>query len=306
MENFNPLEDAIALNEALTPPNNMNSLIKIIAHRSNNQRQEILKEYFKKYKKSLNDDLKSELNGNFKEICISLFYTPVDFDCYQLHEAMKGLGTDEDTLIEILSTRSNERIKEINIRYIELFNTKLKKDIEKDTSGNFRKLLLKLLEGNRSNNNTPIVEDCKDSAKRLYNVALFKKECIYDTFIYIFTKHSREELSLISKFYYEYYFKTLFELIDSLFSGDFKKTLKTMIYALLNPSEYFANRLHEALKGLRTKDNILIRVLVSRDEIDIERIKKYYKQIYKKDLYNVVMEGFNGNYKNLLLELIGN
>ena len=169
----------------------------------------------------------------------------------------------------------------------------------------FRKLLLKLLDADRSVNSIPNNEDCKDCAKRLYNAALLKKESLYDTFIYIFTSKSREELALISKIYYEYYFKTFFELIDSLFSGDFKKTLKTMIYALLNPSEYFANRIHDAIKGLGTNDTLLIRVLITRDEIDLERIKRYYKQLYKKDFYNAVKDDVSGDYQNLLLELIG-
>lgn len=52
------------------------------------------------------------------------------------------------------------------------------------------------------------------------------------------------------------------------------------------------------------KDNILIRILVSRNEIDLERIKLYYKQIYKTDLYSDVGENISGEYRNLLLALI--
>ena len=121
----------------------------------------------------------------------------------------------------------------------------------------------------------------------------------------MFTQKSREELALIAKIYYQWYSKTLFEAIESLFSGDSKKVLKAIIYALLSPSEYFAYRIHKAVKGLGTNDTILIRVLVSRDEIDIERIKRYYKQLYGKDLYTTIKDDISGDYKALLLELIG-
>ena len=77
----------------------MNSLIKIVAHRSNEQRQEILRAYFNKYQRRLTDDLRNELSGNFREAVIALFFSPIDYDCYQLYSAMKGLGTNEDTLI---------------------------------------------------------------------------------------------------------------------------------------------------------------------------------------------------------------
>jgi hypothetical protein len=42
---------------------------------------------------------------------------PVELDCFELKQAVKGLGTDEETLIEILASRSNERIKAINETY---------------------------------------------------------------------------------------------------------------------------------------------------------------------------------------------
>jgi hypothetical protein len=42
---------------------------------------------------------------------------PVELDCFELKQATKGLGTDEESLIEILASRSNERIKAINDQY---------------------------------------------------------------------------------------------------------------------------------------------------------------------------------------------
>ena len=283
----------------------MNKLINIVAHRSNSQRQVILNEYYEYFKKNLLDELKSELSGNFKETVISLFYTPVDFDCYHLDKAMKRLGTNEDTLIEILASRSNERIKEIKKRYKEIYNRDLVKDVEKDTSGTFRKILKRLLDGCRPNNYAN-EQECNESAQRLYIAALNKKESLNDTFIYMFTEKSREEIALIAKIYYKWYSQTLFELIESLFSGDFKRILKAIIYSLLSPSEYFAYRIHKAMKGIGTKDTILIRVLVSRDEIDIERIKRYYRQLYDKSLYDTVKNETSGDYQKILLELIGN
>ena len=305
ISDFNPKEDAININIAITKPKDMNKLINIVAHRSNNQRQIILNEYYEYFKKNLLDELKSELNGNFKETVFSLFLTPVDFDCYHLDKAMKRLGTNEDTLIEILSSRSNERIKEIKKRYKEKYNRDLVKDVEKDTSGSFRKILKRLLDGCRPNNYAN-EQECNESAQRLYTAALKKKESLSDTFIYMFTEKSREEIAMIAQIYFKWYSKTLFELIESLFSGDFKRILKAIIYSLLSPSEYFAYRIHKAVKGIGTKDTILIRVLVSRDEIDIERIKRYYKQLYDKSLYDTVKNETSGDYQKILLELIGN
>ena len=303
---FDPLQDSLDIKKAITKPRNMNNLIQIVAHRSNEQRQEILRAYFNKFQKQLTDDLRCELGGNFRDAVIALFFTPVDYDCYQLYMAMKGLGTNEDTIIEILATRSSQRINQIKQRYPEMFKNKnLEEDIKNDTSGFFRVILLKLLQGNRNNNPYPDEQDCNNCAIALYNASKLKKEQLQETYVNMLTQKSRQELALISKIYYQWYSKTLFEAIESLFSGDSRKVLKAIIYALLSPSEYFAYRINKAVKGFGTNDTILIRVLVSRDEIDIERIKRYYKQLYKKDLYKEVEDDVSGDYRNLLLELIG-
>ena len=303
---FNPSNDAMVIRQCISKPKNMPGLINIVAHRSNEQRQYISQEYFRQFKKSLYDDLKSELSGNFEDAVIALFYTPEDYDCYQLRKAMKGLGTNEDTLIEILATRSNERINRIKQRYSEMYNRNLVADVESDTSGFFREILKKLLEANRPNNPYPDEQECSRNAKELYDAGVQKKGKEQLTYLYILTQKSREELAMISKIYYKWYSKTLFQEIESLFSGDARRVLKAIVYALLSPSEYFAYRIHKAIKGLGTNDTILIRVLVSRDEIDINRIKRYYKQLYQKELYEAVKEDVSGDYRTLLLELIGN
>ena len=303
---FNPSNDAMIIRQCISKPKNMAGLINIVAHRSNEQRQYISQEYFRQFKKSLYDDLKSELSGNFEDAVIALFYTPEDYDCYQLRKAMKGLGTNEDTLIEILATRSNERINRIKQRYNEMYNRNLVADVDSDTSGFFRDILKKLLEANRPNNPYPDEQECSRNAKELYDAGIQRKGKEQLTYLYILTQKSREELAMISKIYYKWYSKTLFQEIESLFSGDARRVLKAIVYALLSPSEYFAYRIHKAIKGLGTNDTILIRVLVSRDEIDINRIKRYYKQLYQKELYEAVKEDVSGDYRTLLLELIGN
>ena len=304
-QNYDPLEDAVAIRHALSKSKNMNELIQIIAHRSNLHRQKILQAYFNKYQKKLHDEFKNELTGNFQEAVISLFFTPIDFDCYHLYKATKGFGTNEDTLIEIIASRSNEELIKIKQRYPELYGKDLVKLIENETSGFFRKILLKLLEANRPNNPYPDERQCGESAKRLFDASEKKKDVWQETFLYMFTQKSREELTLISQIYYKWYSKTLFEVIESLFSGDTKRAFKAIVYSLISPSEYFAYRIHKAIKGLGTNDTILIRVVVSRDEVDIFRIKRYFKQLYQKDMYDAIKDDVSGDYKNLLLELIG-
>ncbi len=62
-------------------------------------------------------DLDSDTSSNFREVLRRLMMNPVELDCFELNKAVKGAGTNEETLIEILASRSNERIRLINERY---------------------------------------------------------------------------------------------------------------------------------------------------------------------------------------------
>ena len=53
-------------------------------------------------------DLHSELGGHFRTAVLALMETKAVYDAQCLRNAMKGLGTDESVLIEILCTRTNQ------------------------------------------------------------------------------------------------------------------------------------------------------------------------------------------------------
>ena len=82
-----------------------------------------------------------------------------------------------------------------------------------------------------------------------------------------------------------------------------KKALRTIVYAIISPSEYFATRVKEAIKGFGTNDSLLMRILITRDEIDMKNIKQYYKQLYKKDMVEDIKSDIGGDYKKLMVEL---
>lgn len=63
------------------------------------------------------DDLKSELTGNFENVILGLMKPTHDYLASELKRAIRGLGTDEDVLIEILCTRTNQEIWSINEAY---------------------------------------------------------------------------------------------------------------------------------------------------------------------------------------------
>ena len=86
--------------------------------------------------------MKSELGGNFESVIIGLMMPTAAYCAKQLHKAMKGLGTDEDALVEILCTRNHEEVLQIAAAYQEAYGNTLQADIQGETSGPFRRLLV--------------------------------------------------------------------------------------------------------------------------------------------------------------------
>lgn len=56
-------------------------------------------------------DLHSELSGDFLKLVRALMTPTHEFLADELHKATRGMGTNENTLVEILCTRSNAEIK---------------------------------------------------------------------------------------------------------------------------------------------------------------------------------------------------
>ena len=296
--------DAEELKCLINSKKEFDKIIKLLTSRTNSQRQKIKEAYNTIYNRDLIKDFQKALSGHFEDVVIALFYTPVDYDCFQLRKAMKGLGTDEDALIEIICTRPPNIIEKIKIRYSEMYpGRSLIKDIEGDTSGNFRKLLKSLLTANRDMSTQPDIEECKKCAKMLYEAGEKRFGTDEDTFIKIFTEKSPSEFTFIAQLYYKLTKHTLLQAVENEFSFDSKKCLIAIIYGILSPSEYFAKMINKAIKGLGTDNTTLIRILVTRHEIDMTQIKQYYRQTYNKEMIEDIKGDTSGNYRKILVQL---
>ena len=302
---FEPKVEVDKLHKALKAGGiDKGAIIEISTTHTNSQRLQIRESYKSVYGVDLIDSFKSELSGHFKDTLISLYYHPIDYDCLSLRSAMKGLGTDEDTLIEIIATRPNYILKKILEKYPQLTEGRdLISDVKGDTSGAFRRLLVSLLQEQRSVNINPNLEECKKIANELYEAGEKKWGTDDSVFNRVFATKSPIEISYISRAYHKLTGRTILQAINNEFSGDMKKLLIAIVYAVISPSEFFATKVNKAVKGLGTNDKLLIRILVTRCEIDMPYIKQYYKQLYKKDMVEDIKGDTSGDYRNLLVKL---
>ena len=302
--NFNPEKDCEILRKAMKGlGTDEDTIIKLVCNRTNHERQEIVKYYATAYGKDLIKELKSELGGKLEDVVLGMFQTPAEYDATCLYKAMKGIGTDESVLIEIIGTRVNWQIKQIKEAFTKLYKKDLIKWVDSETSGAFKKLLISLLQGNRSENQNPDPSMMANDAQALYRAGAGRWGTDEAMFNKIFALRSAAEIRMISQYYEQQSGKSLLKAVDSEFSGDIKTLLYTIVQGLLNPSEYFATRIHSAVSGLGTNDKKLMRVLISRDEIDMPQIKAEYRRLYGRDMMGDIRSDTSGDYKKILHEL---
>ena len=301
---FDVLEDTKKLIDFIKGKNkDDNALIKLVISKTNKERLQMKDEYNSTQNSDLIEDLKSAYSGHFKDVLVGLFYSPLDYDCYQIRKAVKGLGTDEEALIEILTTRTSEKIEQMKLRYKEIFPGRdMVEDIKSDTSGSFWTVLKALLENKRNSTTNPDLEDCQNCAQKLYDSGINKKNTL-ETFTEILTQKSKEEIITIGKIYHKMSQSNILADIKNLFSGDTKKLFTGIVFGLLSPSEYFAELVRDAVKGLGTKDTTLLRIMVTRDEIDMPQIKQFYKHKYNKDMVDDIKDDTSGSYRRILVAL---
>ena len=279
------------------------TLIKLVANRSNAQRQQIKASYKALFGRDLIEDLKKELHGKFEDAMVALFTEPVEYDADQLREAMKGAGTNEDTLIEILASRHPNHLQLVKQKYKEKYKRDLEADVKSETHGTLQHLLISLLQGSRKVNPNPNLNQMAQIAQEIYQAGEAKLGTDESIFNKYFATLSPHELAAMSQAYHKLTGHTILDAIDKEFHGDSKKALRSIVYATLSPSEYFATRVNDAIKGWGTKDHLLIRVLITRDEVDMPQIKQYYKQLYGKDMVAAVKSDISGDYQKLMIEL---
>lgn len=61
-----------------------------------------------------------------------------------------------------------------------------------------------------------------------------------------------------------------------------------IVECVQSPPAFFATCLYNAMKGAGTDDSTLIRIIVSRSEIDLNDIKKEFERIYDRTLLSAV------------------
>jgi len=253
--------------------------------------------------------LKKELSGNFEKVMIALITAPAEYLAQELHDAVTGIGTNEGRLIEILCPSTNYEIQEIRDAYFSLYKKPLENDIKGDTSGPFKGLMVSILQGERDESDDVDDEAAKKDAKILYEAGEGKAGTDASIFVTILTKKNYAHLRKMMAEYEILRGVSLKQAIKAEFRGAAAKAMGAILQCAQKKSIYYAKCLEKSMVGMGTRDQDLIRLIVSRCEKDLGIIRQDYEFLYKKSLATVVGSETSGlrnvDYKKSLLALLG-
>ena len=294
------------LYKTLDTKNKEEAIIQVVENSDLEKRLQICIYYSKTYGKSLYSELKTKLSGHFKALAIHLFIHPITFYAKLLKKGLKSFGGDEDIILEILTSHNQEEIRQIESAYKNETGKELIKEIEKNFSGVLKKNLINLIEiprGESGKSEIPNFQKCEKLADLLINVGEGNWAGNENIFKEVFIKCSGEELILIGRYYYKKTGKNMLDIVERKITGKNKILLKEVLFNNIIPQELYAEKIYNSIKGLGKNNSSLSRILVLRNEIDMDEINEFYKDKYKSDLRDDITTDTSGNFQKLCLIL---
>jgi hypothetical protein len=218
-------------------------------------------------------------------------------DAEVIHKAIEGLGTDEKAINEVLGHRSKHEIQEIAKAYEHAYKKTMIHDIKGDTSGNYKRLLVALV-------NTPV-----QNKKELIEKATKGLGTTEKYLIDVLAPSSNEEILEL----YQYDPKIIHAIIDDVSSGNFAKVVDTILKGKRDTRDHIpdeeaktaSERLFKAGEGkLGTDEKVFNEIITHYSPLALKQISHHYEQKHKHGIEKAIKSETSGNYEDLLVALL--
>jgi hypothetical protein len=253
------------------------------------------------------NNLLTDINTNlaqsmqFCKLVTSLFMDQVDIDCIEFKKIFDKISTNTSLILETITLNPFWYNQKLIKAYKEFYNKDLKSEIFKGFPENMRDAIITCMNTKRNDINKEIdLDEINEKVKLLIKTNpedILKNN---EIFINIFALPSPKELIMIARIYKEKKGENLLNLIDNKLSEEEAMFLKEVIYNVCRPSEYFAYKLSDSIKGIKVDENNINRILVMRNELDMKEIRNFYQKFNNQDFDKEIANVFDGAYKELL------
>ncbi|GBG67289.1 hypothetical protein CBR_g88577 [Chara braunii] len=253
--------------------------------------------------------VKDKTSGAFQGGLLALIEPAPLRDARWVRDAVSGFMKKKDVVREIVCTRTPSQLTAISESYIDVYQADMLQDILGCFSGKERKLFENLLSFDRrgvGEAGTPRIVDkelARALAKKLHDAgpaSWFNDEGVY---IDILTTESVDMVRAVFREYEGMYGRSLFDVIEKEFRGDFQKDMYLLGLALNNPPRVFADVIRAAVKGLGTDEDALTRAVIARKDIDLREIRSVYDAAYG-NMLDAIRADTSGDFRKLLETVI--
>lgn len=222
-------------------------------------------------------------------------------DVAALRSAIEGIGTTEETLIKILTERSNAQRQIIGQVYQETTKRTLVDDLEGDTHGDFEDLLVALV--------TPTaVYDCHEILKATKGAGTTES-----TLTEIFASRSNKQIKALSEAYLAETGRSVVHDLQSEVSGEYAKALLILAEGKRDESTSVdaakakadAKALYEAgEKKWGTDEDMFIDILCHRSVPQLRQTLVEYKSLSNKTLQESIESEMSGTLEKILVAIV--
>ncbi|KAI3993836.1 hypothetical protein MKX01_002849 [Papaver californicum] len=263
----------------------LNDLIPSLVGRNRYDRKQIRETYLVMYGEDLINHLqKTQSNHtNQKYSLLSLWMLEsYERDAVMARNAFEDGDINYKALIEIYIGRKSSQILLVNQAYQNKFKRQLDQDIISfEMSHPYQRILVALATSHKSHNVDVSQHIAKCDPKKLYETGEGKggnggggiEESVV---LEMFSKRSIPQL------------RQTFSLKKDIY-GDFEDALGIVVKCIDTPAIYYAKILHSCIKGTTTDKGALARVIVSRAEIDMDEIRRVFKNKYEIQLKDAIL-----------------
>jgi len=215
-----------------------------------------------------------------------------------LRAAMRGAGTDEKALIKILGGRSIADRLAISRAFHDLYAKGLEAQLSSETSGNFCRLLKRLVR--------PVANNKADYLYEAMDGVGTKNHWLID----VLTQSNNMEIKAIKHIYDSEHKSPLETRVHNETSGNFQKCLDNLTKgqreepAVVDEkaaSDDAAELYKAGEKKLGTDDSTFVKIITTRSAAHMLAVDRHYQTLRKKSVLDAIKSETSGNYMDTLL-----
>ena len=280
------------------------ALIAILAHKSPGHALQLSQRFEQTVGKSLVSVIEKETKGYFEMALVGCASGPLNFDVHLLNRAMKGAGTHEDLLTEILVGRQNSEMNELKQAFQQKYHKDLLQTVQGELSFKTERVFNMCVNGRRDEEYTPVDHNrVQADVQALYGAGAGRMGTDEILISGIIFSRSDNHLRAVAQTYQQLHRKTLPETIRAEFSGHMKEALLHALDGAVDRAARDAHLLEASMAGMGTKDERLCYRVVRMkwDRNHVRAVQDAYRRIYGKDLIQRIKGETSGDFERVLV-----